>query len=64
MAKCIKHKGTGKIQRLDNYWAARLVQHDDWEYVSKSDYKRWRDQHGKKPPVEQQHEAAPEQESQ
>lgn len=40
MAKCIKNVKTGKIIRIGNEKAMKMVNSKEYEYCSKSEYKR------------------------
>ena len=43
MAKCIKNIKTGKIIRVDNEKARKMVDSEEYEYCPKSEYKRQED---------------------
>ena len=43
MAKCIKNVKTDKIIRVDNEKARKMVDSKEYEYCSKSEYKRQED---------------------
>jgi hypothetical protein len=59
MAKCMRHRKLRHVERVADEDAATMFATGDWDYVSKSDYKRWRDSHGKQQSVEQGPEAQP-----
>ena len=40
MAKCIKNVKTGKVIRVDNEKARKMVGSKEYEYCPKSEYKR------------------------